>query len=106
MQVAVMLRRCERLSCWAKSGGIAIAGVALFFTFWRPVSPARAQVVQPVRCSAFLHNHDGSWSSFVDATFLAVRGPVPVHPGERLSRRGSPAQADLAHLLDRICEVE
>lgn len=75
----------------------ATAAVGLFASV-----PAGAQV--PVRCSAFLHNHDGSWTSFVNATFLATRGPVPVRTGERISERGSPAQVDLARLLTRLCE--
>lgn len=63
-------------------------------------TPAAAQ---PIRCSAFLHEHDGSWRSFEDGTVLAPRGPVPVATGERFSLSGTPAQRDVARALDAFC---
>ena len=62
---------------------------------------AQAQVVS---CSKFLHNRDGSWSSFVTGDVLGSRGVVHIHAGERLSARGPPPLADLAHILDGMCQ--
>lgn len=58
---------------------------------------------QTVRCSKFLHNADGSWSSFEEGTFLGSRGPVAIKMGERFGR-GSPAgKGEIARVLDGIC---
>jgi hypothetical protein len=64
---------------------------------------ARASA-QGVRCSAFLHERDGSWRSFEPGIILLPRGPVRVITGERF-RRGAPSAKDyIAHLLDQDCQ--
>ncbi len=65
-----------------------------------PLATARADVVS---CSKFLHNRDGSWSSFVTGEVLGSYGPVPIHAGERFARTGRGRRADLARILDQIC---
>ncbi len=64
-------------------------------------APAAAQ---GVRCSAFLHERDGSWRSFESGVILLPRGPVRVATGERF-RHGSPSAKDyIARLLDQTCQ--
>ena len=63
---------------------------------------ARAQ--GPIRCSAFLHNADGSWTSFDEATVLGSFGPVDVYPGEKFRRGTGKKQDDVARILDGLCE--
>ena len=69
-----------------------------------PQGLAQAQV--PIRCSTFLHNRDGSWTSFWTGTVLASRGPVPIHTGERFRVGGNLAQTDVARILDGMCESD
>ncbi len=59
-------------------------------------APAHAQ---GTRCSAFLHQRDGSWRSFVDDEMLLPRGPMPIHAGQRFSRGSF-----VARLLDAQCQ--
>ena len=54
---------------------------------------------QGTRCSAFLHEHDGGWRSFVDDEMLLPRGPVSIHAGQRFSRGSF-----VARLLDAQCQ--
>ena len=65
--------------------------------------PACAQIIS---CSKFLHNRDGSWSSFVEADVLGNYGLVHVHPGERFSVGRSKVLRDLAQILDGMCRSE
>ncbi len=63
--------------------------------------PASAQ---GVRCSAFLHERDGSWRSFEPGVILIPSGPVRIATGERF-RHGAPSAKDyIAHLLDQACQ--
>ena len=67
-------------------------------------SMAGAASAQGVRCSAFLHERDGSWRSFEPGIILIPGGPVRVTIGERF-RRGTPSAKDyIAHLLDQTCQ--
>ena len=70
------------------------------------VATAGTTMAQVVSCSKFLHNRDGSWSSFDTGDVLGSRGVVHIHTGERFSRRGTPAQADLAQILDGMCQSD
>ena len=63
--------------------------------------PASAQLL---RCSTFLHNRDGSWSSFWDARVLGPYGPVVIHAGERFHVGHGRTAGDIARILDRPCE--
>ena len=85
---------------WAR---ITWAGPVLGVALALCAAPVRAQTVS---CSKFLHNRDGSWSSFVTGEVLGSRGPVPIHAGERFSRNGRGAGADLARTLDALCRSD
>ena len=68
------------------------------------VPAAGSASAQGVRCSAFLHERDGSWRSFEPGIILIPGGPVRVTTGERF-RRGRPSAKDyIAHLLDQTCQ--
>ncbi len=70
-----------------------------------PAGSASAQsgTAGPIECSRFLHNRDGSWSSFWEGDVFGSYGPVMIHPGERFSRGFDRSRADIAGILDRIC---
>ena len=59
---------------------------------------------QGTRCSAFLHERDGSWRSFTTDEMLLPEGPVPIHAGEHFSARDRGAKRFIARLLDAQCE--
>lgn len=59
---------------------------------------AGAAQAQGTRCTAFLHDRDGSWRSFVDDEMLLPRGPMPIHKGDRF-----PRGSFVARLLDAQC---
>ena len=80
-------------------------GLAMATALGLAASTAAADA-QVVSCSKFLHNRDGSWSSFVEADVLGDYGIVHIHPGERFRRSGPRALADLARILDGMCESE
>lgn len=61
---------------------------------------------QAIRCSAFLHNRDGSWTSFFKGHVMGERGPIPVAVGERFTRRGRTAKSEIARALDALCQPE
>ena len=68
--------------------------------------PIRASA-QALRCSTFLHNRDGSWTSFWDGVVFGSYGPVPIRTGERFrAGTGGRAKNDVARLLDQICASE
>ena len=67
---------------------------------------ASAAAAQGTRCSAFLHNRDGSWTSFTDDEMLLPRGPLPIHKGERFSRGAGGAKAFVARILDDQCRLD
>lgn len=67
---------------------------------------ATSVAAQGTRCSAFLHNRDGSWTSFVDDEMLLPRGPLPIHPGERFSRGSGGARGLVARILDDQCRLD
>ena len=58
---------------------------------------------QAVKCTAFLHNGDGSWRSFESAVVVGSRGPVKIEAGEILKRGGRRDRADIAEILDTLC---
>lgn len=76
-----------------------LAVIVLFLSF----GVAHAQVA---RCSKFLHNRDGSWTSFGTGTFLGPSGPNEVSTGERFSRTGPGRKADIARILDDVCSSD
>ena len=84
--------------------GPALLGLALLGPVLRN-GAARAQsgLAGPVQCSKFLHNADGSWSSFWNGDVLGSYGPVAIHPGERFRRGGDRRRDDLARILDGLC---
>jgi len=79
--------------------GWQLAGAALAFCALT-AGPAAAQAV---RCSAFLYNADGTWTSFIEGTLLGSYGPVLVHPGERFKLGASKSQDDVARILNAMC---
>ena len=67
-------------------------------------APVRAQAL---KCSTFLHNRDGSWTSFWDGVVRGSYGPVPIYTGERFRLgTGGRAKNDVARLLEQICASE
>lgn len=58
---------------------------------------------QGIRCSAFLHQSDGSWRSFREGTVLGPRGPIAIETGERFSQGDRSAKGDIARALDGLC---
>ena len=68
------------------------------------VSPATAQ---GVRCSAFLHERDGSWRSFEPGAILGPDGDlIEVQTGQTF-RHGPPTPRDfVARLLDARCRPD
>ncbi len=80
-----------------------LASFAALVLLTQMAHSARAQVVS---CSKFLHNRDGSWSSFVEADLLGRYGVVHIHPRERFTVGRSKVQSDLARILDGICRSE
>ena len=64
---------------------------------------AQSGLAGPIECSRFLHNRDGSWSSFWQGDVFGSDGPVPIHPGERFARGADRRRADIAAILDHIC---
>ena len=80
---------------------LAIAGSLALLS-----SPAPASA-QALKCSTFLHNRDGSWTSFWDGVVFGSYGPVPIRTGERFrAGTGGRARNDVARLLDQICASE
>ena len=62
-----------------------------------------AAQAQAIRCSAFLHNADGSWRSFEAATVVGSYGPVKVEAGEIFKRGAARDKADIAVILESLC---
>ena len=59
-----------------------------------------------LRCSAFLHDRDGSWRAFEPGVIFGPRGPIRVRTGQ-LFRHGRPsASAYVAGVLDTLCQVD
>lgn len=58
---------------------------------------------QAVRCSAFLHNNDGSWRSFDHGLVIGPNGPVRLDTGDRLSSKDRSPKGDIARVLDDLC---
>ena len=67
------------------------------------VAAAQSGIAGPIECSRFLHNRDGSWSSFWQGDVFGSYGPMVIHPGERFSRGAERGRADIARILDRLC---
>ncbi len=80
-----------------------IALVALAFALPPGMAEAQSGLAGPVQCSKFLHNADGSWSSFWNGDVLGSYGPVVIHPGERFRRGGDKRRDDIARILDGLC---
>ena len=63
--------------------------------------PASAQAI---RCSAFLHNHDGTWRSFQEADLFGPNGIVHVQSGEILRATSNSPKGEIARALNDLCE--
>ena len=85
------------------ASGLAGAALAAVFTFatLSTTGPASAQAIQ---CSTFLHNRDGSWTSFWNARVLVSYGPIVIHAGERFRLGDGRAKDDIVRILDGLCE--
>ena len=81
------------------SNGVCL-GLLLLAT---SAAPAGAQ---GTNCADFLHNRDGSWTSFTNDEMLLPRGPLPIHEGERFSRRSGGARGFVARILDDQCRLD
>ena len=81
-----------------------VAILGLILGLLAPASPAAAQ--SRLRCSAFLHEHDGSWRAFEPGIIFGPRGPIRVRTGQRF-RHGAPsASAYVAGVLDALCQAD
>lgn len=82
---------------------IAVTTTALLMTVLAISAIGTPAQAQGTHCADFLHNRDGSWTSFADDEMLLPRGPVPIHEGERFSRGSDGAKAFIARILDAQC---
>ena len=81
-----------------------LAVLVAFLSIITLAGPAAAQ--SRLRCSAFLHERDGSWRAFEPGAIFGPRGPIPVHTGERFTH-GRPSASDyVARVLDRLCRTD
>ncbi len=67
-------------------------------------SPAAAQ--SRLRCSAFLHDRDGSWRAFEPGVIFGPRGPIRVRTGQRFGHGAPSASAYVAGVLDTLCQAD
>ena len=89
-----------RLSVMTRAVGAALPVVVALASLLA-ASSASAQAIQ---CSTFLHNHDGSWTSFWNARVLGSYGPVSIHAGERFRLGDGRTKEDIVRILDGLCE--
>jgi hypothetical protein len=64
----------------------------------------KAAAFQPISCSGFLHNHDGSWRSVDDNDVLGPSGPVHIGSGDKLWPAEQTPKGEIARALNSLCE--